>query len=284
MSDLQKLLESFVTVIVRYHGAIKSSPRERGSSIATPTEPELEIITSLMQEPMDGMIARLNDLITESTKDVNTRRPLLEYILYGITLTRSYLDNQEIDFETMLPVMQEKLTQLIVGIQILLACSQTFQKTIKYNDTEVSMYGLSYWPMPGLCTSGTILRETVLAPLSFAEETSQDTIKKMMGNIVKQYQSSLLIKFLVEENSLLKRELADVKEELAASRQALEELHHTGEQSPGEGTSVHPKTLPPPVFFMGHKKTGFFQGVLHRLIHKKQEANSDVSTTPHSPG
>ncbi len=241
MPYIPELLESSVTVIVRYHEA----------KLGQQPNPESERIQLLLKKPHIEMITDLTGLIeaavTASARD-EARRPLLMYVLHNIIMLRSVVDSQTPLDDDSLASIKQKLVQYVVDIQTLLLTSQGTEIPIKYNQKEVRLYGLMgrAWSAWKLSCSGNILHNTLFPTLLLPIGASRDRIECELADMLKEYQRHLVLNAreldIHSRETVLKTkedELVGLKQDVAFLRSELKKALAQQEQAASEGTPRH---------------------------------------------
>ena len=243
MSRLKELLDALSTVIVSYHDKRapalpdKKSETTEDTALAAqalaekPPEasvlpiPEIKIKTleeltkiaqALTDKPIKEMREALTNLIDASTKSIETRKPLLMYVLHNICLLKSLVDPQSLIDEVALADINKQVQQLIIDLQILLNTSQSSTITLKYNNQNETVYGLTMpmwrggftlWTGPSLCISGQIIKQTLFeTALKLPVTADLEIIQQTIGSMFTEYT-------LLSEVTTLRDALEQAKQE-----------------------------------------------------------------------
>ena len=259
MLRIEGLLTSLVTVIVSYHGSkvvkeASAMPEAAPDSLLkkeeVATEPQAtpdlllkKKVEDLLLKPDPELVAALTLLIEEATKEPEApglfsmsiyvpRRPLLMYILHGVTILRPIVTSPE-PLEDRFTSAKGQLTLLLTDLHTLLSTSQSTAKECKYGDQIVQVNGLvrRFWPTLSLCGSGSTLQTFLFPALGLPVDADLSRITKTADSILNEHHLDLLKKVKDElkrtKESLVQKDakITTLEKDLAASRLALESKH-----------------------------------------------------------
>lgn len=207
MPSLNDLRNSLVTVIVNYH-----AKKLNGKSS--------EKLETLLTTPHTELMLQLKGLIIESTKDDQTRRPLLNFILDNLELVMVTFDKSEqpVSSERALQV-KNGLVTFVMSIQQLLNTSQNTEITIAKKEASIKLHGLvkGIWPISSFCSSGALLSDTFLPALKLTQYDNKETVKNTIHELVENQQLKLLARY--QEN-----QITELKESLKQQEKSLDQL------------------------------------------------------------
>lgn len=259
MSRLNGLLETLVTVIVRYHDQKRELPAAQ----------ESEQVHALLDKPHAELYKTLHNLVEASTANDKARLSLLMYTLHTVDLLKSLFDSQTPTEEEPLNLIKKQVLQFIVDVQTLLTTSQSSELIIKYNNHDTRMYGFmrAAWRGYSLCTSGHILQQTLFPTLRLPSDATLDKVDVVINDIFKEHTLLLLIRTQEQENHrlsskvvVLEKELENAKSELRAAetskptaiKHPVRVAHDEGpvhrSKSSGSIASTHNRAARPPKF------------------------------------
>lgn len=174
MSQLQRLLDSFAATIIEYH-------QQKTRSNTPPSN-----VSTITHQEHQAMIVELTDYIMNATKQDETRRPLMLYILHGADQLKYLVDcTTPLDPEAT-PLLKRQLTDLITNLKKLVSTSHSTLTTVHYNNKEVPLYGCLRGLFTGysLSISGRVLSEKIFPVLGLTYDTSPETIEGMINGII----------------------------------------------------------------------------------------------------
>ena len=257
MNNLDELLQALTTVITYYH---------RDQVTILPTVTTLETDWTLVQAPeiimtLDTTEASetpaLNDetfdtavlnntcelkasldlMIHQSTKQNETRRSLLQYMLHVILLLKQMNAVVDASIESILcpAAIQEAIVELLTNIQTLYHVPYYQTISLNYAGQDVMLYGFS------LSSSklATHLKHLIMQPLEINSTTTKSTITAHIECLFLRHQvemSSILAsehKKLVEEHSQLQQEkIASIHEnqQLKQEKKEILDEHSAAQQ------------------------------------------------------
>ena len=228
MPQIRELLTASVTAIIRYHE----------TKIATHPSTESLTVQQLLAATYPEMMERLSTLISESitaAKD-ETRRPLLNYLLYITGVLRSFVDQHKPSDDAALINIKLQLLQFFIDIGTLLKTSQSIQLPVHYDEKTVPLFGLVRGILAGyaLSDSGTILKNTLFSTLQLAADAQQGVVKIVLNDVIDAHQRMLQVE--AREAAVHARELQLQAREL--EMKARETAKSTAQ--PNLTPSIHP--------------------------------------------
>lgn len=250
MTELTKLINSLITVIIRYHDAqLFITKLVTVNKDQSQKQSEYAYAHELFADKKINLKTHLEHII-DSCKD--DRKPLMHYLLHEIMYLKAL---SEIDYQIAPETMERckrQVIQMLNNCQTLLKLPQGKTSDVVYSRTpgereiKISLAGLineSYFG-GSLCNSGIFLKEELdkffLLPSTTAEE--------IVNDILVQHQSPPIINAKQTEIEKLKAELAEQKRvlELQAEEKAKIELElksrdkHIGELRSQISLLTHP--------------------------------------------
>lgn len=176
MTTLAGLLNSLVTAVVRYQ-------QLRGAE-------EASIVREIIAKPKADMISELNRIVLESTQIIDTRRPLLGYLLLHIEILRGLEESTELYTESALEMINASLTQFVVNLQTLYKLKKTEFIPITENERgEYPLYGfITPFPVINLMEfysrSATILLNTLFKEIACDQDTAREQVAKNLESML----------------------------------------------------------------------------------------------------
>ena len=212
---LEQLCLSFGNIIIDYcktqFGTKKGSPEGANTSI--------------------DYMERLIRMIPSDT-DRTDRVSLLHYLLYGVTLLKPLIEQQDsrVLSEREVKHLRAELVQMLCVMQQLLHLSQGSQREVHYGEhsrQSLSLYGCLR--MGGLlsCTSGRIITTKLFLAINLSIDAPESKIKQYIDDAINEYWCELLLqenKSLSASNSVLLRCYNDKTLELYQAQDDITEL------------------------------------------------------------
>ena len=188
MSRLSELLDSLITVLVRYNNR---SP--------LPADTELQTLQTIRKKPHPEMIATLADIIKAATLDHQTRTPLLLYILHNIDSIMAYLELKAPIDKAISTTLSKQLGQFVIEVQELIKLSNSSTKEISYTQhgelVKVELYGfVSSNPLKWnkLSLSASILQEALFPTLGLTPSSSPTRVANNLSDMINLYRLEAL--------------------------------------------------------------------------------------------
>lgn len=226
MTQLEDLIHSLITLIIRYHDSqagvkkiIIDSDLQQASKKSRRTAIEL-----FCDEGMD-LEKQLSDLIKKSTSGYSGRHAFLSFILHEILFLKTICNQKKSLDPKQLKETIEQLAQLFIDFKKLLNTSKAKECPVNYShfnngpllncEKKISLSGLMNDARIGnkLCNSGCLLKE-VLERLNIAANSTQDELELVAQNLCAEYQNTLLVPELQINTTQLKQQQDELKENL----------------------------------------------------------------------
>ncbi|QBR84009.1 hypothetical protein E3983_06370 [Legionella israelensis] len=218
LPSLSTVLNSLVTVIIRYH----DSQRVKPLVLSRKSEDFHEKANELLKEPTDSLVGLLTNYINQCTTDINypERKDFLMFILYQVEYLNNVLTSEE-SFDTKkLKDTHEHLSQLLIDARQLLNTSKGTSYTVSWGHNKTLLDGL--YGTYSFCNSGTILKEELLKRLHLRITSDDEEIKQTSQSLCNDFNNMLAAK---EKNVLEKKlkESEDKNQQLTLENEKLEE-------------------------------------------------------------
>lgn len=209
MTKLEDLLNSLITVIVRYHDSqpgVTKLIMEADDDLLK--KKSRTAATGLLQEKDAPLKSHLEELIKECTKLYPGRRPFLHYIVHELLFLKSQRDREKSFEPNELIDYKNQVTQLLIDFRQLLTTSKSKTYTVKYshlrNEVEakspvnIALSGciddsLNSYFRNKMCISGSILIAEVFDYLRISISCSDNEFKTIADELCTEHQNSLLV-------------------------------------------------------------------------------------------
>lgn len=213
MSRLTELLNSLVTVIIRYH----DSQSKITKLIEDPDYQQLrnksrEFAKNVLTSNDYKFDEKLEEIIKNCTDEYEGRRPFLFFLLHEIKFLKS-MQERTISFNSIqLEDYKKQVCLLLIDFKSLLTTTKHNKYTVKLSmlsseeehsekETTITLLGLtndSYWKNH-YCNSGVILKEEVLGQSHNTALQSDQELQIMAESICDEHQNALLVQELEQK-------------------------------------------------------------------------------------
>ncbi|KTD06167.1 Chromosome partition protein Smc [Legionella gratiana] len=259
MTQLEDLIYSLATVIVRYHDSQAYTTR----LVTEPDKTKLKRLSRLcaidiIKNPEEKFDKKLTSSIKECTPGYLDREKYLTFLLNEISFLKPNL-NQKVPFTSEeLEKLQRQITQFFIDCRQLLNKLKTQNYDLTCTSIEpIGIKGLintAYMGGGYFCTSGELLIDETLNRFNISKDSSDEDIAEAASAICMEYQNALL----VSELKTQKLELKSQKTTLELKVSELESDKSTLELQ-NSGLDAQKRTLELEISALEHEKSTLTQ-------------------------
>ncbi|CAM3462072.1 hypothetical protein [Legionella longbeachae] len=248
MTQLEDLIYSLATVIVRYHDSQAYTTR----LVSDPDKTKLKRLSRLcaidiIKNPEEKFDEKLTSVIKACTPGYPDREKYLTFLLNEISFLKPNLSQKTPYTSEELEEIQRQITQFFID------CRQLLKK-LKTQNYEITCTSIKPVEIKGLintaytggyfCTSGDLLIDETLNRFNISKDSSDEEIIEAASSICREYQNILLISELKSQKLELKSqkstlelkvsELEDVNSKLVLQNSGLDAQKKTLELEASE--------------------------------------------------
>ncbi|CAM3055024.1 hypothetical protein [Legionella worsleiensis] len=245
MTRCEELLYSLVAVMIRYHD------KQPGVTLKITERDEVLLrkkthclAKEIMSNTEIDFKTQLQDLIEQSTKHHDDRKPFLNYLVNEIIFLKSIVDKNSSFSSGQFAAYTTQVIELVTDLKHLLANSKGTKSPIRYHNTDLSpgstvfLDGLvdnHYYSRGQLCNSGLILKEEILDRFNLTLHAPQAELDEFAMQLCQEHQNILLIPEFtaqltynsIPHSAFDNEEIYQLQEQFRAQEEEQKKLHST---------------------------------------------------------
>lgn len=224
MTQLDDLLNSLVTLLIRYHDSQPKIKKIISDTDHQQSRKKSRVYAiNVLREDDINFKSFVTNLIKQSTSGYTGRSPFLSFILYEITFLKTLQSIKEPLDSQQLEEYKALITQLFIDFKKLLMTTKNKTCEVQYSrfSNEVVMNYERKMELSGLkkdtyignifCNSGCLLNEEVLERFNILINSTDEELQLIAQNICEEYQNTLLIPELQTNFSAIKKHCNEQK-------------------------------------------------------------------------
>ncbi|MFA6304104.1 MAG: hypothetical protein WC627_13365 [Legionella sp.] len=204
MTKLKELMNSFATVIVRYHDSQPNVPKVINETDLIKARQKSQEHAALILKSSNSSVGSLDALITKCTQTYSGRFNFLNFLISEISFLQALLERTTSLNEQEFQELEQQLIQLFVDFKTLLNTKKYISYDLRVSELTVANKNRANFSVPvkGLlndayigskyCNSGILLIEEVLEPLTIDANSSETKIKNIANWLCTEFQNHFL--------------------------------------------------------------------------------------------
>lgn len=225
MIRLEQLIQSFISVIIRFHDLQNvQKPIITANDDASFQDKSREYARDLSRNPSKRANIKeiLTNIIKEGTAGYPLRSPLFNYYLHEINFLFSIINRTTPLSPQELASQNDQLFRLFKDLILLLNTPKKSSVRVKFSDIAedietcknplISVNGLQYTTFlysTARCRTGITLVEEVFTRLDIPLNVSEERLRQIVSEFSQEHENELLVKVLSAQNQSLTQQLKD---------------------------------------------------------------------------